>query len=250
MIAILNHQEESLAVDFSAPIDISIPMSADEHNMEAFYLPSPVFTPFRYGDTVLSTREGGGCNCEVLTIAPHGNGTHTECVGHISVEKFTINQCLREFMFFAELVTIQPVLVDTDRVITKESLQSLMKLTTNALIIRTLPNGREKMSAHYSGTNPIYLELAAATYLRNRGIEHLLLDVPSVDREVDGGLLLAHHEYWNYPEHPRLNATITELVYIPDEVPDGLYVLNLQIASLETDASPSKPVLYAVSTVS
>jgi hypothetical protein len=29
-------------------------------------------------------------------------------------------------------------------------------------------------------------------------------------------------------------------------VKDGAYLLNLQIASFENDASPSKPILYAV----
>lgn len=246
MEAILEYNGQSLVVDFSAPIDISLPLCSGKGNVEAFYLPSPNFSPFRYGNTVLSTREGGGCNCEVLTIAPHGNGTHTECVGHISQEVITINQCLKEFVFFAELVTILPTEVSEDRLITMQTLASCMKLSTKALVIRTLPNEQEKMSVQYSGTNPIYLEHEAAAYLRERGIEHLILDVPSVDREEDGGVLRAHHEYWQYPENPRLNATITELAFIPNDIPDGLYLLNLQIASLETDASPSKPVLYAV----
>ena len=40
--------------------------------------------------------------------------------------------------------------------------------------------------------------------------------------------------------------TITEMIYVPNEISDGLYVLNLQIAPFENDASPSKPVLYKV----
>jgi hypothetical protein len=31
----------------------------------------------------------------------------------------------------------------------------------------------------------------------------------------------------------RLDATITEMIYVPDNVPDGSYLLNLQIASLK-----------------
>jgi hypothetical protein len=41
----------------------------------------------------------------------------------------------------------------------------------------------------------------------------------------------------------RLNATITEMIYVKDVVLDGTYLLNLQITSFENDASPSKPVL-------
>ncbi len=38
----------------------------------------------------------------------------------------------------------------------------------------------------------------------------------------------------------------TELIFVRDEVEDGSYLLNLQIASFENDASPSKPVLYKI----
>jgi hypothetical protein len=74
----------------------------------------------------------------------------------------------------------------------------------------------------------------------------LLVDLPSVDPEMDEGKLAAHHAYWNYPLSPRWDATITEMVFVDDAIKDGMYLLNLQIASLESDASPSKPVLYAL----
>jgi hypothetical protein len=86
-------------------------------------------------------------------------------------------------------------------------------------------------------------------WLAQQGIKHLLIDLPSVDPEEDGGRLSAHHAFWNYPQQPRLDATITEMVYVPSTIADGLYVLNLQIAPLETDASPSKPVLYSITTI-
>jgi arylformamidase len=56
--------------------------------------------------------------------------------------------------------------------------------------------------------------------------------------------LLAHKAFWQYPEDVRDGATITELIFVPDEIEDGLYLLNMQITSLELDASPSKPVIY------
>ena len=80
--------------------------------------------------------------------------------------------------------------------------------------------------------------------LADRGVEHLLLDLPSVDREEDGGALAAHRAFWRYPDAVRDRATITEMVFVPDELPDGLYLLNLQVLSLVLDASPSRPVLY------
>ena len=111
-------------------------------------------------------------------------------------------------------------------------------------MIRTLPNGPEKTRQNYSNTHPPYLAADAAAYLAASGIDHLLIDLPSIDPEVDGGALKAHRAFWNYPEATRKQATITELIYVNDKVKDGLYLLNLQIAPFENDATPSKPVLF------
>ena len=113
-----------------------------------------------------------------------------------------------------------------------------------ALVIRTLPNAKSKLTCRYSGTNPAYFHHEAIQHFVKNGVKHLLVDLPSVDREEDGGKLLAHKAFWNYPENPRTDCTISELIYVPDKVPDGNYLLNIQITALEMDASPSKPVLY------
>ena len=247
MLAAINHKNHMLKVDLSKPIDISIPMKSGADNPNAFYLPNPSFQPFRTNGFVGSTHEGGAVNCETLTISPHGNGTHTECVGHISKEVNTINQSLKTFFFLAEVVSVDVTDIDNgDQIITISTLQAAVKSSTEALVIRTIPNLPTKKNFMYSGDNPPYLEADAATWLREHGVIHLLIDLPSVDREEDEGKLEAHHNFWNYPTAPRTDATITELIYVPDEVPDGLYVLNLQICSLETDATPSKPVLYSL----
>ena len=86
----------------------------------------------------------------------------------------------------------------------------------------------------------------AVAYLVECGIEHLLIDLPSVDREEDEGKLLAHKAFWQYPENPRTHCTISELIYVPNEVKDGYFLLNIQTASFELDVSPSKPVVFAL----
>jgi hypothetical protein len=112
-----------------------------------------------------------------------------------------------------------------------------------------LPNSAEKKLQQYSGNNPCYLSAELCHFFAINGIKHLLLDLPSVDREEDGGAMAAHKAFWQYPESPRMAATITEMVFVPNEVADGFYFMNLQIASFESDASPSKPVLYALNSV-
>lgn len=41
----------------------------------------------------------------------------------------------------------------------------------------------------------------------------------------------------------RLNATITELIYINDDIEDGYWTLAMQVASIANDAAPSRPTL-------
>lgn len=242
--------KKNYKIDLSQPIDISIPINDGLENPNCFYAPMPEFSPVRAGNFVGSTQEGGVVNFKNVRINPHGNGTHTECVGHISKEIFTINKCLKNFHFTAKLISIYPEMLENgDKVIFKEHLVSaIQENEVKALIIRTLPNDDLKKKTNYSGANPTYIHHEAMKYIVDCGIEQLLVDLPSVDREEDEGKLLAHRAFWKYPESIRENSTITEMVYIPNEVKDGLYLLNIQIASFELDASPSKPVLYQLIT--
>ena len=146
------------------------------------------------------------------------------------------------------MVTIVPEqLENEDFVISKKQLQFYLgNKKRDAIVIRTLPNLTSKKSKRYSNTNPTYLLEEAAIYLREKGIKHLLIDLPSVDKEKDNGELLSHNAFWNTSGKLRLDATITEFIFVPNSVDDGTYFLNLMIAPFENDASPSKPVLYKI----
>jgi arylformamidase len=249
MIINIYHNREKYQADLSKPLDISIPLRAGEQNVSAWYVDpvkiEAVENEFFIGDV----NRGGSVNFRNISFNPHGNGTHTECVGHISKEDYSINKSLKKFHFMALLITIKPeVLKNGDQVITAIQLSEAIKdKTMEALIIRTLPNRDDKLNKNYSNSNPPYIQEEAAELIHKKGIEHLLIDLPSVDREMDEGKLAAHHIFWQYPEKPYENRTITEMIYVPDEIIDGEYLLNLQIASFENDASPSKPVLYKLS---
>ena len=137
-----------------------------------------------------------------------------------------------------------------DHVIFKEQLESLFeKNEAAAIVIRTLPNKKKKLKKNYSGTNPTYVHHEATQYLVDCGVQHLLIDLPSVDREEDNGELLSHHTFWQYPHAIRERCTISELIFVNDEISDGMYLLNISIASFEIDVSPSKPVLYKLNRV-
>ncbi len=246
-------QFDTYTFDTSQPIDISIPLSNTDANPIAWYLEQPVIEPVRFGDWVGKVAEGSSTNFNNIHFNPHGHGTHTECLGHITRDFYSINQCLQTFFFRAELISITPEVHASDGIITQNQLEkALAGNTPEALVIRTLPNLESKKHQNYSHTNPPYLAAEAAHFLREIGVNHLLIDLPSVDREEDGGALAAHKAFWNVTDVNQLNAdarldcTITELIFVPDIVLDGSYILNLQIASFENDASPSKPVLYAL----
>lgn len=250
MKAVINNTFE---IDLSKPIDISIPLSNTDDNPIAWYIDKPTIEPVTFGEWVGKVAAGSSTNFNNIFFNPHGHGTHTECLGHITRELYSINQCLKQFFFLAELISINPMQKEEDLVITKEQVEAALKGTKpEALVLRTVPNNLDKKHKNYSHTNPPYLEEAAAHFIRELGIKHLLIDLPSVDREEDGGRLAAHKAFWNVTDTNKLNpdarmhCTITEMIYVNDGIQDGSYVLNLQIASFENDASPSKPVLYAL----
>lgn len=215
-------------------------------NPNAYFADPPEFNTLRQDDFIGAVNLGGKLNHKKLIITPHGNGTHTECSGHISNKDLTINQCLKQFFYLARLISVKPVKEKKDKIIKKKHLDKLIDSSATALIIRTLPNSAEKLNRNYSGTNAAYFDPAAIKFMVSKKIQHLLIDLPSVDKEDDGGKLLAHKAFWNYPQCSRENCTITEMIYIPDEIKDGLYFLNLQIMSIESDASPSKPILFSI----
>ncbi|MBL0104208.1 MAG: cyclase family protein [Bacteroidetes bacterium] len=247
MIAHIELPGKKIKVNLSKPIDLSIPIHPGNENVNAFYIAPVTMEPFRAGGFVGDINQGGSCNVNTIVINPHGNGTHTETVGHITKEKYPIYKNITQFFFEARIITLLPEEKIGDRIITLDLLRKVSDQNwTEALIIRTLPNDASKCTRQYSGTNPPYMDADAALFLREAGVKHLLLDLPSIDREDDGGKLSAHHAFWNYPAAPRADCTISELIYVPDSAKDGYYLLNLQFASFDNDASPSKPVVFFI----
>ncbi|MBX3268058.1 MAG: cyclase family protein [Acidobacteria bacterium] len=253
--------------------DISIPLKFNGPQPNAYGVERARSEPVRAGSLVGDTRMGGSVNFEQYTFIPHCNGTHTECVGHITNERISVRDCLTDVSIPAVLITVEPLSDPPasasdqfagDKIITKDSLikrlapfkdeipNSALRIPhSNALIIRTLPNTDAKLSAEYGKDNiPPYFTADAMRLIVEHGFTHLLVDLPSIDRIFDEGKLINHRIFWNVEEgrfetnsETRMNSTITELIYVPNEIPDGDYMLNLQIAPFDSDCSPSRPVL-------
>ena len=260
----------SREVDLSAPIDISIPLDFDGPQPNAYGADRASSQACESGDLVGDTRRGGSCNFERYTLIPHCNGTHTECVGHITHERISVRDCLKDVLIPAVLISIEPEPASSsgerysssfekgDRVnsarLVGQGLQRSGWSRTDgpaALVVRTHPNSLDKLSWRYGDDIPPYFTNDAAELIVASGFAHLLVDLPSIDRIYDEGKLSNHRIFWNvepgsFQTNPstREHSTVTELIYVPNDANDGLYMLNLQIAPFAADASPSRPVLF------
>ncbi len=252
MNVILTHKKNTYRVNLKNAIDLSLGVGTP--GPRAWYVPNPTIEPVVADNFIGSVAAGSSVNFFNVGFNPHGHGTHTECLGHVTAEKQNLDDNLTEYFFMARLISITAELVTTvveegtevgDKVITANLLEKACNgAIEEALIIRTLPNATDKKTKDYSNTNPPYLTLSAARWLVEKNVKHLLLDLPSVDRENDEGRLSVHKIFWNVPAAKHSGKTITELIYVPNEVMDGNYLLNLQVASFQNDAAPSRPVIF------
>lgn len=252
MIAEITHRGRTFKVDLSKPLDLSLPLHEGDGGASAWYVGPVTMEPVKDGDKVYAVKAGAPVNFRNVQFNPHGHGTHTESVGHISPEVHPVGNLLKRYFFTAQLVSLRPETRRApggrnDAVITLEQLRSVVnERPPEALVLRTLPNDTNAEGHKWSGTNPCYLQSTACAWLRSIGVKHLLLDLPSVDREEDGGVLAAHHAFWDYPNTVDMERTITELLHVPSSVVDGEYLLEMQVPHMMNDAAPSRPILYAL----
>ena len=260
---------KSCTINSAKGIDISIPLDFYGEQPGAYGVEKAFAVPYQSDKFVGDTRQGGSCNFEKYSFIPHCNGTHTECVGHISFERIFVNGILRDSIIPCTLITVEPVLAANtnekyipavnpdDFFISRAAIEKAVldsdKNFFQGLIIRTKPNDVSKKSRDYMKMPPPFFSTDAIKFILSLGVNHLLVDFPSIDRAFDEGKLTNHHLFWNVPEGSHeVNAsdvsqkTITEMIYVDNEIKDGCYLLGLQIASFKADASPSRPVLYEI----
>ena len=120
--------------------------------------------------------------------------------------------------------------------------ETLTELKPRAIVLKCT---NADVVRDWSDTNPPYLEDGFAERLCQLGIDHLLIDLPSVDKEVDGGALRAHNAFFGSDTSPRSNATISELLCVPQGLQEGPGLLAMQVAPFVNDAAPSRPVWFA-----
>lgn len=256
-------------MDLASGLPIAIPL--DPHgDQPSFFAGAPARArPLRSGDYVGDVSQGGSCNAEIIEFVPHCHGTHTECMAHLNKDSGSVLELIDQKPCLARLVTLQgspaeqcrdnyAVELDPGEILlTLNELRSQVELASgpgiDALLIRTMPNEVEKMTRDYA-LNPVYpvLSSEAIGWLAAHELKHLLLDTPSLDRAHDQGLMANHRCWWgmapNIPvgEFPPGRRSVTEMMFVPDDVQDGHYWLNLELQPLVSDATSSRPVIYPV----
>lgn len=289
-VGLMSFGNGEVRVDLTTPVSLAIDLDFSYAQPRHFGAPPATSRPFAVPGFSGSVAHGASCNCQTLTLIPHCNGTHTECVGHLTREPVDAHRVAPLGFVPALLVSIEPVDAANsaestdptpkpgDQLITRQALERSWSaaaeapssgtiaaraaagipapgpLEPRALVIRTLPNTPTKQHQDYGDSTPPYLTREAAELLVERGIEHLVVDLPSIDRSHDEGRLTAHRVFFGLPpgstalaQATRARATVTELAYIPDAVADGAYLLELQVPALGGDAVPSRPLLYRLS---
>ncbi len=266
MIVKIKHQEKKYSIDTDSTVDISIPYNFNGKQPNFYDVEKGKLSPLKTGGDSWSVRDGASCNVPEISLNIHCSGTHTESVGHLLENTGDIGSLLRDGLLPTVLVTVTAELFlnthenyhcdvsGNESIITAKSIKfqfdKWKHFLPQALIIRTLPNSADKQFLQFNESPPPFFTNEALMYIHELGIEHIIVDLPSIDRMSDNGILGNHRIFWgdglnpNCKVNPNSEKTITELVYIKNSIEDGFYFLNIQIPHFVCDAAPSRPLLF------
>lgn len=253
----MDAREASPPVDFAAAVSLALELDFSPAQPRHFGAPPATSEPFCAGSFEGDVARGASCNCRRVTLVPHCNGTHTESASHLTVEQRPLQELLPCGPMPALLLTVRATDAATsgedslpapqagDRLITRAGLLAAWAVHESAearvLLLRT--------HTDWDDTAPPYLSRQLMHELVARGIEHLVTDLPSVDRLADEGRLTAHRIFFGLPagstrlaDAARADATITELAHFPARLRDGPCAVQIQVPAWSGDAVPSRPL--------
>ena len=252
----IEHNNRLYKINSNEGTRISIPMNFNKDQNPKFYdTNNPEKKYYSSNQVEYSLSRGAGCNVPLINMNIHCSGTHTESANHVVSEGKLIGDIQNTDFIPSQLISVSSEnstsenyhvsYNDNDRFITKNILSSIdFDLDfMDSIIIRTLPNDDSKKTMNYNDDHHPFLTNDAIRYIKQMGVNHILIDTPSIDRYDDEGKLGNHHIFFMDNEKPNSN-TITELIFVPNICADGKYFLSLGIASFNLDAAPSSPVIY------
>jgi len=266
MMIKISHHDSEYEIDSSQSVDLSIPYNFNGKQPNLYDVEKGKLSPLKTGSDLWSVSDGASCNVPEISMNIHCSGTHTESVGHLLENSSDIGSMLKDGILPTALITVLPesfqstdedyhcIINEDESVITATSIKLQFDkwkiLYPQTLIIRTLPNNEEKQFLQFNESPPPFFTNSALKLIYELGINHLIVDIPSVDRMSDDGILGNHRIFWGDGHNPKgevnpeSEKTITEFAYIPNYVKDGFYFLNIQIPHFMCDAAPSRLLLY------
>ena len=238
-----------------------------------FGAPRASARPLRAGDSAAASTRGASCNCEVITLTPHCNGTHTECVGHLTRERARRQGVIPRRLLLAVLLTSSRSSPATARESSDPAPRADDLLITRGALERAWPappaprlqaRARDPHAAQRAPTSrtrdyaPRRRRTCRArrrSWLVERGIVHLVSMCPRSTAAAMGAgsprtasSSACRRGAARSLEAAAARSTITELAFVPDALADGWYLLSLQVPALGGDAVPCRPLLYPLRT--
>lgn len=251
-------------IDHREPLRLSARLDFADNPTNLYAVAPADSAPLSYGDTVASVRQGSACNAERISLVPHCHGTHTECIGHILPEAHNVADLQLEPFIAATLIRVRPQRAATTTESYNASATSEDWLITRAALDEELaPLSGDYLQALVIGTDALneFRDAACAPYFSHQalarivelGVQHLLVDIPSLDRLYDGGRMDNHRCFWGLDapdglQTARRHTSVTELIQVPAHATAGHYFLTIQLPDLVGDALPSRPILFSFST--
>ncbi len=262
-------------IDLAAPVSLARPVRFDGGGPRHFGAPAARTRPYAAPGFSGEVRRGASCNCATIELTPHCNGTHTESVAHLVDEPLDVCDLVPLGLMPALVISAEPVdarMTDEDsdpapqpgdRLLTRAALlagwPATLPFAPRALVLRSA--ARADAGDDDPGVDPggdasaPYLSRQLVGELVARGIEHLVVDLPSIDRGRDGGRLCGHRLFFGLPpgstrlaEAARRGCTVTEYARIPAALADGPCALQLTLPRLAGDAVPSRPLAFRLGT--
>ncbi len=255
---------EAEPFDPLAPVSLARTLRFDGLDPRHFGAPPPAAPPLRLVGFSGAVGTGASCNCRVLTLVPHCHGTHTESVAHLTHEPLDACAVAPLAAIPAWLASVQacpardtaedslPHPQPGDRLLTRAALEAawprLPGFSPRGLILRSGDAGCAE-AGHEEV--PPYLSRQAVQLIVERGIEHLVVELPSIDRSHDEGVLCAHRLFFGLPpgsqrlaDATRRHCTVTEYAEVPPALADGPCFLQLAMPRIAGDAVPSQPLYF------
>ena len=251
MVTEIHYNNKVFSIDTDNGIDLSIRNDFSGRTPTFYGSEQPRYKALRSGNFVGDIKEGGSCNVPVVTLDIHCTGTHTESISHVIDSEVKITDVCPNGMIPTCLVSVELCEANetnesyhsdivNDKLITKKELQKNITESCSGLIIRTIPNDHSKKTRDYDLDPAPFFTNDAIDHINELGVKHLLVDIPSLDKANDGGQLGNHKKFF------KQGKTISELLFIPDDLKDGFGFLQIQIPNWGLDAAPSRPIFYSI----